>query len=148
MTDEPDFYEAEFCLRGDDDTSYEGVSYGGNIDPETKYAAPYFEKEVVLELINDLAASETLLTYNENTDAFYYTDMGGTVHIFAGEDVEVDRKMMHIYPIGRGVTDGKFAWKEFHKSWIYVTRAICPYCGDEFGEVDNTCDSCGREVDF
>ena len=35
-----------------------------------------------------------------------------------------------------------------HQVVDYVTRAICPYCGEEFGDVHNTCEHCGREVNF
>lgn len=156
---DPFFYETEFFRKtgGENDKCYqfEGFSYGGNTDPETGSALPYFSKEVADDLVGDLAASGINLFYDETSDAYTCADKKGELHIFKGEDIEAqDTEPMggtykeHVYPIGQGIKDGTFAWEEIVKSWNYVTRAICPYCGTEFGEVNNTCEECGRTVYF
>lgn len=154
---EPEFYEAEFYRNtGSDDDgtrTYEGVSYGGDTDPKTGCACPWFEKNVGQMIMGDLAASGVKLIFDKATDAFYYTDKKGEVHVFLGEDVEVvfspgeypgDKR--HVYPIGHDVNDGMFAWAETPKDWIYVSRAICPYCGYETDQTHDCCEECGREV--
>jgi hypothetical protein len=156
---EPEFYEAEFCRKtgsDDDETfTYEGISCGGDKDPETGCAHPWFEKNVGQMIAGNLVAFGVKLIFDQATDAFYYTDKAGEVHTFIGEDVEVcmspgmfPGEKRHVYPIGWGVSDGMFAWAEILKDWIYVTRAICPYCGYETDEARNECEDCGREVDF
>jgi hypothetical protein len=152
------FQEAEFYRKtGQDDDhkfTYEGYSSDGETDPKTGVALPFFTKETAEEIANDLLASGRVMVYDKEEEAFQYVDAKEHVHVFKGEDIKVEPGVgltpgvkVHAYPIGRGVLPD-FAWTEVVKSWIYVTRAICPYCGDEFGEVRNECESCGREVDF
>ena len=153
--EEPVFYEAEFCRKtgqeDDEDFIYEGFSYGGNKTSEG-VSLPYFTKETTLEIANDLLSCGRVLVYEKDCDVFRYVDKTMKIHTFKGEDIKVNdweggSYTEHVYPIGHNILPD-FAWAEVVKSWIYVSRAQCPYCGHEFGDVNNTCEECGREVNF
>ena len=151
---EPVFYEADFFIQilreGDEKFAYEGYSYGGNKDEKTGAALPYFAREIADEIMGNLSILGWEIRFDADTDTYIYRSKStGTVRSFTGEDIEINdweggAYNEHVYPIGHGV----IGWMEVVKSWIYVSRAQCPYCGHEFGDVGHTCDECGREVDF
>ena len=156
---EPVFLTAEFFLRtgseNQKDFTYAGFSYGGNTDVETGCAVPYFDKGVSDEIAGDLEGRGMALLYDGVGDFFYYTDRARNLHVFQGETIEVETVTgcspgaeVRAYPIGRDVRDGMFAWEEVPRTWIYVTRCQCPYCGYEFPETEEECPECGRKVDL
>jgi len=156
---EPVFLVADFFLRTGDgkqkNNIYRGFSYGGNTDEETGCAVPYFDRLVSGEIVGNLIGMGVKLLYDGATDSFYYTDKAGEVHTFQCESIEVEISpgcspgvKAFVYPIGRGVRDGTFVWKEIPRTWIYVTRCQCPYCGYEFPEAEAECLECGRKVDL
>jgi len=130
--------------------TFEGFSYGGNLDPETGFAMPYFTKEVMIRQVHCFCA--TTFLYDDKQDAFVFTDRLGTgsvVSVYKGEDIEVvdletrNTHIVHAYPVGGGP---RWPWMEIGKKWKEVTRYICPYCGDMVDEKTNTCSWCGRKV--
>lgn len=163
MNFEPFFYEAVFCNayamalhRGDKNAAppqmFDGFSYGGETDPETGWAMPYFTKEVMIRETHGYARSSLL--YDDKQDAFIFKDKLKTppvISVYKGEDIEVvdletgDTRIVHAYPVGRG---SDWPWMEFLKSWKVVTRCICPYCGAESETHSCTCSFCGHKVDL
>ena len=155
--DDPKFYDAEFYRKtgGEDDRdfTYEGISYGGNKTPDG-IALPYFIKEVVEQIADDLNVSGILLTYYQDVDVYRYIGKDGMIHDFVGENVDVEdweggSRPEHVYPIGHDGIDAKlpeFAWVEVIKSWDYITQAVCPYCGHGSDKAPDTCPECGHEV--
>jgi hypothetical protein len=162
MNTEPFFYDAVFCNsyamawhRGGNNVSppqmFDGFSYGGNTDPVTGFALPYFTKEVMIGQVNSFCA--TTFLYDTEQDAFVFTDRLGTgsvVSVYKGEDIEVvdletrNTHIVHAYPVGGGP---RWPWMEFYKQWKTVTRYICPYCRAETEIPSYVCNSCGRKVD-
>ena len=161
MNFEPFFYAATFCnsyamaiYRGGGDKNppqtFEGFSFGGELDPETGFALPYFTKEVMIRETHCFARSS--LIFDDKQDAFVYKDNLGAlpvISVYKGEDIEVvdldtgDIHTVHAYPVGRG---RDWPWMEFYKQWKTVTRYICPYCGAETETFSPNCDFCGHKV--
>ena len=166
INQEPSYDSAEFYLdHGEKDDRgfyYEGYSYGGNTDPDTGHALPFFTKEVANEIMNNMnvpGLEHPRMVYNESTDSYvYYPNPANTeeYYIWKGQDFkaynwEDGTLTVHVYAIGQeSETKGTslFPWKEITKSWIYVTVARCPYCGEDNDSSGETCKNCGREVDF
>lgn len=150
-----DFYEATFYPktgRPDEHVfTFEGFSYTGNIDKES-HAHPYFTREVVDSMLDITPFIRWSIQFDEARDTYVCFDaVTRTEYLFKGEDIEVidpydfnSRNKEHVYQIGEGV----IVWIEKIKCWEYVSRATCPYCGEEFREVSNTCEKCGRTVNF
>jgi len=148
------FFEADLEI---DDSHFEGLlGYTDGTLHKNGLLVVFFPLESGQEMTEDPGILEVLedLRFDEAGDAFTcrYYDSGKKVFvdgIFHGQDIEVRENdggsyTEHVYPIGSGI----LIVKEQHKSWIYVTRAQCPYCGHETGDALETCDNCGREVDF
>ena len=162
---EPYYSPAEFYLdhgkKDDRHFPYEGFSYGGNTDPDTGHALPFFTKEVAGEIMTNMngpGLKQPRMVYHDNTDSFiYYPNPANNeeYYVWKGEDIiafNLDDGIfkVHVYPIGQeNSTEGKslFPWTEIRKSWDYVTVCRCPYCGED-SDGGTTCDHCGREVDF
>ena len=152
---EPKFYRAEFYIKpvrpDENNPRYEGISYGGNKDYDTGAATPYFPREVADQVVSDLSNRGWDIIFDPETDSYtFVSQKTGTIRVFKGEDIDIPNfeweapeTNVHVYPIGHGVV----GWMEVVKSWEYVTRAICPYCGYE-SEGGNQCPECGFEVNF
>lgn len=88
--------EAKFDIEGG--PKFKGWHRGDNWNG---WACPYFEKAEAEKILRKMEGWE-IARYNEKADAFEFgsSEDEDELDVYKGEDVEINGKKMHLYPIG------------------------------------------------
>lgn len=92
------------------------------------WACPWFDKETAMYVMHEWREF-SLAAYDETHDKFvFYADDGTDPEEFKGQDVIIDNKPIHLYPIGNGC----WVWDDIAEHQAESSKIVWDYLRREY----------------